>query len=322
MLRLALLCLVLSLPACQSGPSNVGRGDDGQLLVGRAQASETEERGVVLGRRTLVLDSYTGTIKLIGTDENTVRLTVERLARGATEASARERLEDVKIEEAGDGEIYQFVAVSKGDEGTEVNMTAYVPRSANVNVKLDRGAIQLSGIEGNVDVENQNGTVQAAGLAGKTVVLHTELGTIDAGFSRLQPEGSYTFTTQNGNIALVVPESASARVRVETETGNVGAGDLTFASEKLDQTAAGTRFVGQLGGGGAEIIIETGVGNVALREGVSRRLPSIDEAPEEMIDPKDMPGVELPEVEDVRDLPVAPVPADRVGPGTRGRPQS
>ncbi len=274
-MRPALLCLLalLALPACRS-EDDVARGEDGTLQLGREEAREVTERAVRLGTRTLVLDSETGSITVVGTDSDEARLRFERIARGATVASAETRLGRLTVEEAGDGEIYQYVLRCNGVEGARIDVVAEVPRGATLNIALERGEVRLSGTAGDLAVENQLGSVEAAGLAGRAVSITTELGSVDAAFAEIPADAEVSIETENGSVALTLPSEANAEVEVETQTGTISVEGLRFTDRTLN--ALGNRFEGRLGRGEAAVRVETEVGSVALREGRVLSLDNLD----------------------------------------------
>ncbi|MEM1041698.1 MAG: DUF4097 family beta strand repeat-containing protein [Bacteroidota bacterium] len=264
------LCLLLlfALPACQSD-SDVTRGEDGTLRLGREEARAMTERAVRLGDRTLVLDSETGSLSVVGTDAEEVRLRIERIARGATLGSAQSRLERLTIDEAGDDEIYQYVFRCNGVEGARIDVVAEVPRGARLNVALERGTIRLSDAAGDVAVLNELGSVEATGLGGREVSVQTELGDIEAAFAALPAEADVQIETGNGSVTLTLPGGASAEVSAQTQTGTIAVEGLAFTDRALN--AAGNRFRGRLGRGEAEVAVETEVGSISLNEGAAPR---------------------------------------------------
>ena len=261
------------------GGDDVSRDAEGNLQLGSEEATQTTERSVGLGNRTLVLDVDAGSITIVGTDEAETRLRFVSVARGATEASARQRLDRLTIEEAGDEEIYQYFARANDVESIQINIEALVPYGASLNLRVERGDVRLSGTSGPVRVEVENGGIEAAGLAGRQVILKTELGDIDAGFAGFPVGAEAEVETESGSIVLTLPPDASLDVDTETKTGNVSVQDLTFTRQDLDEDEAGMTFEARLGEGEAELRARTEVGNVKLRGGISRALADLDLTP-------------------------------------------
>ncbi len=276
-MRPALLGLLalLALSACRSG-DDVTMGEEGKLQLGREEARTVVERTVRLEGRTLVLDADAGSITVVGTGGEVAQLRFEQVARGATAASAQERLDRLTIEEAGDAEIYQYLLRAGDVEGARVNVEARVPATTPLHVRLERGAVRLSGTAGNVTVENESGPVEAAGLAGPHVELRTELGNVEAGFVVLPGEAVVRLETENGNIILILPGESSADVDAETQTGSISVQGLTFSNRTLDQDGVQQRFRGRLGRGDAEVHATTEVGTITLNEGQRLELDDLD----------------------------------------------
>ena len=111
---------------------------------GRATVRDTLARTVDLRGRTLVLDGHDGRVE-IDTAAGPATLQFVRTARGATRASAEERLASVAFYEVEADALVQFVWASEL-EGTDVQATARVPPGADVVVELDRGTIRAHGL--------------------------------------------------------------------------------------------------------------------------------------------------------------------------------
>ncbi|MDX1531514.1 MAG: DUF4097 family beta strand repeat-containing protein [Rhodothermales bacterium] len=291
MRRSLLLLLPFALLVGCGGEDDVARTEEGLLRLGREEARAVTERTVRLDGRTLVLSADAGSVTVVG-DPAAVeaRLQFERVARGATEASAAERLERLTIEEAGDGEIYQYVVESAEVEGARVHVEAVVPANTPLVVQLDRGAVRLSGVTGELQVENENGDVELAGVAGERVRVTTRRGAIAAGFGTLPAGADIRLETENGDLGLTLPATVDAAVRVTTDAGDIAVQGLAFANRDLDETDAGMRFSGRLGRGSARIVAETGVGDVLLQQGEQLELEGVEPFDEEVEAARPSPG--------------------------------
>lgn len=303
MRRLLLFALPLLVLGCQDSTPSVGRGEDGQLLLGREAATDVAERSVSLQGRTLVIDLYAGDVTVVGADVDEAELRFTRVARGVNAASAASRLEGVSVEEAGNEEIYQFVATSSTPSGTAVNVEARVPRGTDLNIAVEAGRIRVSGVGGPLDATAEAGSVRAAGLGVAPVRLRARAGAIEAGFAEAVASGTYAFESEAGGITVVLPAGSSAEVEAETETGTVAAQGLTFGRERLDDRLVGAAFSGRLGAGGARITARTNVGTVRFEAGTMASLEGVTVAPARGAARPQSDSVAVP-----RGAPVAPTP--------------
>lgn len=267
---LAAAVSLLLLAACQ-GESDVGQTEEGDLVLGRSQVQETVRRGVVPGERRLVIDGFNGQIRLDGTQEQTASLRFIKSARGEDDGAARERLQEITIEESGAEEEYVYRTTSDAPERTSVDVRGEVPQRTRLRVGLQSGTVALSGIDGPLDVNHSNGTVRVAG-ASENVNVETNNGAVEVGMRRVPPEAQVRLQTNNGDITLTLPAGTSARVEARTESGQISVEGLNFDSRQLEPEGAGARFTGRLGDGNAEITLRTQNGSITLREGTSRTL--------------------------------------------------
>ena len=175
MRRLLLLLPVLALAACAEGGMNT------------TEATAEETRAVRLDRRELVLDGFAGDVRVtavVGLDEAEVVFT--KRAMGTTEAQAEGRLEQIRIEEAGDGEMYQFMWRTDLEGTGSVDAAVRVPLAANVVVRLGAGEIAANGLRGTLDAETGSGDVRVNHVRSPRLQLEDRLGRRDC-WRRLHP---------------------------------------------------------------------------------------------------------------------------------------
>lgn len=151
-----------------------------------------------------------------------------------------------------------------------------MPRGTTLDVRLQRGTVRLSGTAGDVTVETELGNVEAAGLAGRRVTLRTQLGNIAAGFGALPTGAEVRIETENGNIALTLPDGTSADVEAETQTGSISVDGLAFTNRDFDQNGVRQHFRGRLGSGRADVRATTEVGSIRLTEGQRLELDGVE----------------------------------------------
>lgn len=260
---------LLLLAAC--GEDEVGQTEEGRLVLGQSEVEQVETRGVAPGGRTLVLEGFSGRIRLEGTAANTADLDFIKRARARDDEAARALLQHVTIDEAGTGEVYRYTLQSEDPDRTAVDVVGEVPRATHLRIQLESGSVALSGIHGPIEVTVENGNIDIGGST-RSVAVETRNGAIEVGLQRLPADAAVTLSAGNGNIAFTIPESADARLQARTDVGSITVQDLAFVSRELDPQGAGARFTGRLGSGNADVDIETQNGTILLRGGTVERL--------------------------------------------------
>lgn len=269
LLGLGLIAVVLA--GCGGRDAGVGETDEGQLVLGETEQTATVTRGVALGTRTLVLDGFRGNVVLRAATGDNTSLTFEKHARGRDDADAARLLERITLEEAGDAEAYRYTLRSGDANLSHVDVEGTVPPSTAVEIRLQSGAVRLSGIEGPLDVRVDNGTVEIGG-AGQRVDVEVRNGSVEAGFFRLADGTGVNLRTTNGEVVLTLPASAPAAIEARTGAGDVRVEGLSFADRRLAPDGAGARFQGRLGAGSVPVALRTENGSITLREGTVLRL--------------------------------------------------
>lgn len=264
--RFALLLVLLALGGCRTeGP-------------GTAEVTAQESRAVRLDGRQLVLDGFAGDVRITavaGLDEVEVAFTQH--AMGATQNQAEGRLGEIRIEEAGDDALYQFVWRSDLD-GTSVDADVRVPFGADVVVRLGAGEITVNALRGPLDVETGSGAIRADHLRSPRVRLQTGAGDVTAGAAFLAPESEWEVETGSGRLTLLLPEKGSVRITAESRAGSLDLDpDLPLRDVRQSGDAASVDLRATLGDGDARVRATTGAGDVELLR-YKAPVPSSEEA--------------------------------------------
>ena len=175
---------------------------------------------------------------------------------------------DVTVEDSG-GEInietvQGEVSVTGGAKVVQASSVEGEVRIANAT-----GRIECSSVNGGVHIERSSGPVLASSVNGEITMRALESGdveasTVNGGVSydgAIRNDGSYRFSTHNGEVEVAVPERANATVSVATFSGE-------FYSEfpiQMSEQRRGKRFNFTLGTGGARIELESFQGSIRLR---------------------------------------------------------
>jgi hypothetical protein len=212
----------------------------------------------------IVIGNTNGKIEIEGTDGSTVDVRAERIARGATDAAARELLPRIVIKE--DATPERITLTTERLSGImigvsfEVRYHVKAPKKATINVSNTNGQVALSGLTGKVTARTTNGGVKGDGLTGAVEARSTNGGvTIDmasVGSDRI------SLHTTNGGVTLTLPESAKADLTASVTNGGVSIGD--FQNLEVGEKSR-RRFEGKLNGGGTPIDLTTTNGGVRIR---------------------------------------------------------
>jgi DUF4097 and DUF4098 domain-containing protein YvlB len=205
-----------------------------------------------------------GVIEVEGVDGSTVEVRAERIAKGATEAAAKELLPRIIIREEAkpDRVSLETERISGVMIGASVEVRYHVraPKNAVVNVTNTNGLVSVTGLAGKVVAHTTNGGVKGSGLSGGVEARTTNGGvTIDMASVGADP---ISLETTNGGVSLALPEKAKATVTASCTNGGISVGSLDNfeVSEKSRR-----RLEGKLNGGGTTVELHTTNGGVRLR---------------------------------------------------------
>lgn len=256
----------LLLAGCNLGSSGSGEG---------VEVTQRVKRGVTPGQRTFVIDSYNGDVTLQDTSSQEADLTFIKHARAGSREQARQLLDQIRIEERGGEGEFAYKLASGAAGRTSVDVQGRLPQSTQLRLHLQRGDVALSGLRGPLDVNNENGDIRIGGVARATRA-ETRNGSIEVGMRRVPSEAEVRLRTANGDLQLTLPASASVDVEARTEAGEIDTGNFNFEEQELNRNGAGARFEAEQGGGEAAVRLRTENGDITVRRGTVRRLPSVE----------------------------------------------
>jgi hypothetical protein len=173
-------------------------------------------------------------------------------------------------------------------EGTKGGVTVETVRG-EVAVTGGSGIISLSTVQGSVSLQKANGRMKVSsineGVSVEDVVGDIDAQTVNGSVSitravadaieavsvsgdlmfagNLKRDGQYHFQTHSGDIQLLVPDKTGAYVGVSTFTGEFG----TNCPVQLTQLKRHKQFQFTLGGGGAQLELESFSGDIQLQAG-------------------------------------------------------
>jgi DUF4097 and DUF4098 domain-containing protein YvlB len=251
---LLLVPMVVALAGC-----DVHLGD----LSARATDEWTRSYPLKAGGEVRIVNTN-GRIDVEGIDGSTVEVRAERIARGSTDAAARELLPRIVIKENATPERVSLeterISGIMIGAAFEVRYHVRAPKDAAVNVTNTNGQVVLTGLAGKVNAHTTNGGVKGDGLTGGVDARSTngQVAIDLAGVGR----DPVTLHTTNGGVTLTLPETAKADVSASVTNGGISVGE--FQNFEVGEKSR-RRLEAKLNGGGTPIELQTTNGGVRLR---------------------------------------------------------
>jgi len=228
-------------------------------LSGRA-TDEWQRTYTVPPGGSVEIVNVNGRIRVMRGTGSDVVVRAERVARASTDESARELLDQVRLEESsGDGgvKIETRVPRVRGRGGVEVHYDVAVPDGLSVTVRTTNGGIALDRVDGRVIAATVNGGIDGTGLAGH-IDASTTNGAIDLEVADVRD--GVRAKTVNGGVSVLIPKSTRADL-----VASVVNGGISVDSVALDEAVRNRRRLeGRLNGGGPSIELGTVNGGIRL----------------------------------------------------------
>lgn len=255
---------------------------------------------------TLHVDIDHGNVEVSSHGGNEVRIEVERIASTDDRDAAQEvfNRHDLTLEERG-GNVYiesrydendSFWRRIRSGDQLKVNVRVQIPRRYSVdftsgagnvaigdvegavNGRTGAGNIKIGAVNGPVNVSSGSGNVEIAGARGLVeantgagnvqvrevsgeVRVNTGAGNIEVYIAR-QPQNDSRLNTGAGNVTAYLGESVGVNVDAEASMGSA----KTDYPLKIEGKWMSKSFAGSVNGGGPNLRMRAGVGNVELRK--------------------------------------------------------
>ena len=229
-----------------------------------ARASDEWTRTYPLGAEGEVqVVNANGIVDVEGVEGSMVEVRAQRIARGATEAVARELLPRIGIkEDVGAGRISieteRIAGLLIGASFT-VDYRVRAPVSARIRAKTVNGPISVRAIAGRVVLNTTNGAIVGRELSGG-VEARTVNGRVEI---TLRSVGNdlVDLRTVNGAIDLAVPRASKANLSASVVNGPIETTGMTL--ELLGEQTR-RRVRGRLNGGGTPVELATVNGRIQI----------------------------------------------------------
>ena len=244
------------------------------------------------GERTLVIRLINGSIRVAGSDRETVDLQVRKRIRAEDDAAVREAESDVTLDIADNAAMVGAIArepngqvcgePSDGRRGwtwrppyeVAFDISVQVPRGTRLALcAINGGEIRVDETTGDFQVNHVNGPIAMSGVRGSGDA-ETVNGPVAVTFSET-PRAASRFKTINGDMTVALPAGAAADLAMKTFNGGLF---TDFDVQPLPRPAAvaverrGTTTVYRsndftrvrVGRGGPEILVESFNGDVRV----------------------------------------------------------
>jgi len=140
--------------------------------------------------------------------------------------------------------------------GSKVNYEISVPPGILLKLTSTNGKIRLEDLDNDVNADLTNGSIKLENVYGN-LTLELTNGSINA---QIDSTKGINFQTTNGSITLAIGDNFKGNFKAETVNGKVRRKNVTFS--EAEETKR--EFRGNLGGGNAEVKLETVNGSINI----------------------------------------------------------
>jgi hypothetical protein len=264
------------------------------LFCSTAFAGDYSKSFTVSTRATVHVNTNDGSVRVTTGDAKQVEIHVDY--RGYEEGKT------LHIESHQTGDVIEFTARAAPMWGPfglrDLHIEVRLPKDSDLKVETGDGEIHASGLSGNIDLSSGDGNMSVSAMSG-VLRLHTGDGGIDGsdldgqcdavsgdGHIKLsgrfdvlkaksgdgkiainaargsKVESSWSVQSGDGEIEVALPSDLPVTVDASTGDGHVSS-DIPIT---VSGSIAKSRVHGTLNGGGQELTIHTGGGNIRLRQ--------------------------------------------------------
>lgn len=253
--------LALTFSAC-SRP-DVVQNEDGVFVLGSVEESQTSDRGISPGSRSIEIDAINGNFILNGVQGELASFTFTKRARGTTSEKARALLNKIAIEEEGDDLTFAISVSSPERALSAVDITADIPFNTPVVLNFESGSVRIANLNGPQVIRGTAGSISFAG-GSNSVNIETRNGDIEANFDTIAPDAELVLRTSNGDVHVGFPPASNVDVTATTSAGSVGTSGIDFSSRSLASNGVSAKFTARSGAGSGSLTATTFHGDVSF----------------------------------------------------------
>jgi Putative adhesin/Domain of unknown function (DUF5668) len=163
LLVLLLLAVIGGVGIIDWGSNHPNRGDIfSSIWTEPYTFTESVPAQTIPAKSQVTVRTARGGITVTADDTQQISVTARKSANASSETEAQERANHVHVTVTKTDSGYVVEPQGQNDsEGTvSVELEVHVPKNIILDVKTDRGAVQISGVAGNVTTQSQHGTIE------------------------------------------------------------------------------------------------------------------------------------------------------------------
>lgn len=229
----------------------------------REEEQDTWTRSYTLAEGGSVeIDNTNGFIDVSVGSGDRVEISVQRIARAASDDAAKSLLAGITMKETVTPERVHIAherprqGLSMGG-GVELRYTVKVPASAKVDLQNTNGRVSVVDVRGDAALQTTNGEISARNLGGR-VRASTTNGGVEIDLTSLASD--VRVETTNGGVTVKLPAEAKASLSARCVNGGIDVEGLTV--EEVEKSRR--RLEARLNGGGARVEVETTNGGITF----------------------------------------------------------
>ncbi len=235
-----------------------------RAVVGELTATARDEwtrRYPLAPEGAVQITNVSGRVAVESAEGSSVEIRAERIARGATDAVARELLPRITIKETVRPDLVSIETERVGGvligASYTVDYHVRVPARALVRARTANGPIEVQSMAGRLVLNTVNGSITGRHLLGG-VEARTVNGRIDISLMSVGMD-PVDLRTTNGSIRLALPLSSKANLAASVVNGPINTSGLGL---ELMGEQSSRRVRGRLSGGGTPIELSTVNGRI------------------------------------------------------------
>ncbi len=224
--------------------------------------------------RTVEVFNVNGSIHITGWDSAVVKVVAHKTIRAGSARAAQKAAEQLTLQssEHKDRLVIRVPSLKHHRRGflkwlqgagssASVGLEVYVPRTTNVHASTINGRIEIQRVDGRHRLKTSNGRIEGRELSG-SLEAQTSNGLIYMALNRVFPGKSVKLATFNGDIEVLLSDTAQFKVIASTSNGRIRS-DFPMTIHEIQGY---TTLEGDVGKARFTLILKTSNGDIRLKQ--------------------------------------------------------